>query len=267
MVLNPVQSTIKLQTRRDLTMIWLKSNLNLFIRRFILPTCFAGMLLSIGCAPTRTPQAAQSQNPTRIMPIGDSITQADSNHNSYRRPLWIQLRQAGYNVDFVGSNREHFQGSAPLSDFDQDHEGHWGWRVDEILKQIDAWVRTSQPDIVLIHLGSNDIVQGQSLESTIEELRQLIQTLRKVNPRLKMLIAETIPCGEEAQVRQLNRLIVNLAKETNTQESPVIAVNQFSGFNPAMDKDTYDGCHPNESGEKKIANRWFAALKTVLPSP
>ncbi len=198
------------------------------------------------------------------MPIGDSITQADSNHNSYRRLLWIQLRKAGYNVEFVGSSREHFQGSSPLSDFDQDHEGHWGWRVDQILEQIDGWVRTSQPDIVLIHLGSNDINQGQSLESTIEELRKLIQTLRTINPRLKILIAQLIPCGEEAQVRQFNRLIMNLARDSNTQESPVITVDQFSGFNAAADKDTYDGCHPNESGEKKMADRWFAALKKLL---
>jgi lysophospholipase L1-like esterase len=117
---------------------------------------------------------------------------------------------------------------------------------------------------VLIHLGSNDINQGQSLESTIEELRKLIQTLRTINPRLKILIAQLIPCGEEAQVRQFNRLIMNLARDSNTQESPVITVDQFSGFNAAAGKDTYDGCHPNESGEKKMADRWFAALQKLL---
>jgi len=261
-----VQSMINLQTGHEIAMIRLKLNLNHSISKFILPTFVAGMLSIASCTPTQTPQVAQSEKPTRIMPIGDSITQADSNHNSYRRPLWIHLRQAGYNVDFVGSSREHVQGPSPLSDFDQDHEGHWGWRVDQILEQIDFWVRTSQPDIVLIHLGTNDIVQGQSLESTIEELRQLIQTLRNINPRLKTLIAQTIPCGEDAQVRQFNRLIVNLARDTNTQESPVIAVDQFSGFNVAAGKDTYDGCHPSESGEQKMADRWFAALKTVLPA-
>lgn len=243
------------------------SNLNQSIVRFIQATFLVAMLLSVACVPMGAPQVAQSDKPMRIMPLGDSITQADSNHNSYRRPLWMQLRKAGYNVELVGSTQEHFQGSAPLADFDRDHEGHWGWRVDQILEQIDAWARSSQPDIVLIHLGTNDINQGQSLESTIEELRQLIQRLRNINPRLKTLIAQTIPCGEDAQVRQFNRMIVNLAKDTNTKESPVIAVDQFSGFNAAAGKDTYDGCHPNESGEQKIADRWFAALKRVLPTP
>lgn len=201
------------------------------------------------------------------MPLGDSITQADGNHNSYRRPLWIELSKAGYKVDFVGSTQEHFQGSSPLSDFDQDHEGHWGWRVDQILEQIDAWTRTSQPDIVLIHLGTNDINQGQSLESTIEELRKLIQTLRHINPHVKTLISQLIPCGNQAQIQEFNRLIVDLARSTNTQESPVITVDQFSDFNAQAGSDTYDGCHPNESGEKKMASRWFAVLKKVLPNP
>ncbi len=241
--------------------------LNHSISGFTLPTFVVGMLLSVVCVAASTSKAAQSENPTRIMPLGDSITQGDKNHNSYRRLLWIQLRQAGYNVDFVGSKRENFQGSSPLSDFDQDHEGHWGWRVDQILEKINGPARTSKPDIVLIHLGTNDINQEQSLDSTIEELRQLIQTLRNNNPRVKTLIAQVIPCGEEAKIRQFNRLIGDLAKEINTQESPVIAVEQFSGFNAAAGFDTYDGCHPNESGEQKMADRWFTALKKVLPAP
>jgi lysophospholipase L1-like esterase len=201
------------------------------------------------------------------MPLGDSITQGDNKHNSYRRPLWIQLRKAGYNVDFVGSTREHVNGHSPLSDFDQDHEGHWGWRVNQVLEKIDGWMRISQPDIVLIHLGNNNIIQGQSPESTIEQLWQLIQTLRSINPRVKLLIAQVIPCGDKTRIRQLNRLIVNLARRTNTQESPIIVVDQFSDFNAAVGVDTYDGCHPNEVGEKKMASRWFAALKKVLPAP
>jgi lysophospholipase L1-like esterase len=139
--------------------------------------------------------------------------------------------------------------------------------VDQILEKINGPARTSKPDIVLIHLGTNDINQQQSPDSTIEELRQLIQTLRNNNPRVKTLIAQVIPCGEEAKIRQFNRLVGDLAKEINTQESPVIAVEQFSGFNAAAGFDTYDGCHPNESGEQKMADRWFTALKKVLPAP
>ena len=233
----------------------------------MLPAFVAGTLLSVLCVATATSKAVPSANPTRIMPLGDSITQGNTQHNSYRRPLWLELRKAGYNVDFVGSTRENFKGPSPLSDFDPDHEGHWGWRVDEVLERIDGWLRISEPDIVLIHLGNNDLTRGQSLESTIEELRQLIQRIRAVNPRVKLLIAQIIPCGNKARIQQLNKLIGNLARRTNTQESPIVVVDQFSGFNPKAGVDTYDGCHPSGVGEQKMASRWFAALKKVLPNP
>jgi acyl-CoA thioesterase I len=48
----------------------------------------------------------------------------------------------------------------------------------------------------------------------------------------------------------------------NKSDSPVFLVDQFSGFN--AEKDTYDGVHPNQSGEQKIADRWFNQLKNIL---
>ncbi len=242
-------------------------NLNPAIGKFPLPAFVGGTLLSVLCMATSTSKAVPAENPTRIMPLGDSITQGDSKHNTYRRPLWIQLRKAGYNIDFVGSTREHVKGHSPLSDFDQDHEGHWGWRVDQVLEKIDGWSRINNPDIVLIHLGTNDLFHGKSPESTLEELWQLVQKLRRTNPRVKLLIAQLIPCGDTVKIQLFNQGIATLARITTTQESPILAVDQFSGFNAAAGADTYDGCHPNEAGEKKMASRWFAALKKVLPAP
>ncbi|MBD2080592.1 SGNH/GDSL hydrolase family protein [Leptolyngbya sp. FACHB-17] len=220
-----------------------------------------GLLIS-GC----TPVASVDGTPTsiRIMPLGDSITQADRNHNSYRRPLWLKLRAAGYDVNFVGSTKSHYLGNAPKSDFDQDHEGHWGWEVDEVLAQIDRWSEVAKPDVVLLHLGTNDILGGQSFDGTIAELRQLIETMRQRNPRLKILIAQLIPSsGGEALTQQFNQQVAVLARSINSQTSPVILVDQFSGFN--VQQDTYDGLHPNESGEQKMASRWFQSLNKVLP--
>lgn len=220
----------------------------------------AALLLLVGCTPTAQVDGAG----VRIMPLGDSITQADRNHNSYRRPLWLELRAAGYDVNFVGSTRSNYLGNAPKADFDQDHEGHWGWQVDEVLTQIDRWSQAAKPDIVLIHLGTNDILRGQSFESTIAELKELIQRLRQQNPRLKILLAQLIPSsGSEALTQQFNQQVAALARSTNSQSSPIILVDQFSGFDAKQD--TYDGLHPNESGEQKMANRWFQALQKVLP--
>ena len=202
------------------------------------------------------------------MPLGDSITQADSHHSSYRRPLWTLLRQAGYEIEFVGSSQTHFGGPPPHADFDLDHEGHWGWRTDQILVHISDWVRAAQPDIVLIHLGTNDLRAAQSLDSTMDELWDLIQALREENPSIKVLLAQLIPiAGHEAEVEQLNQRIALIAEYMDIERSPVLLVDQFSGFNPAVDQDTYDGVHPNEVGEQKLAEKWFSALQQVLVLP
>ena len=208
-----------------------------------------------------------SQDPITIMPLGDSITQARPPQNSYRRPLWHLLQNAGYNFDFVGNLQNGSGGPAPNPDFDLDHEGHWGWTVDQMLGYIDGPAASHQPDIVLLHLGTNDIRNDQTVASTIDELGQLIDKLRNANPQVTILLAQIIPHNRppEFPIEPLNVEIPGLAAAKNTPSSPVIVVDQYTGFDVALD--TYDDVHPNNSGEDKMAQRWFETLQTVLPAP
>ena len=61
-------------------------------------------------------------------------------------------------------------GGAPLySNFDQNHEGHSGWTADQIQSNVTAWANLNKPDVVLLHIGTNDISLNQSNSSTINE--------------------------------------------------------------------------------------------------
>jgi hypothetical protein len=62
--------------------------------------------------------------PTKIMPLGDSITEGDSRLASHRWHLWNLLRAAGYKVDFVGSVRPdpRLPPIPPDYDFDPEYE-------------------------------------------------------------------------------------------------------------------------------------------------
>ena len=74
--------------------------------------------------------AAVADNPVlRIMPLGDSITEGAGATSTagYRGPLWTLLANAGYNVDYVGSNTTN---QDKTNGMDPDHEGHGGWRLD-----------------------------------------------------------------------------------------------------------------------------------------
>ena len=211
----------------------------------------------------RSTPAASGPAPIKIMPIGDSSTQMYSDHDSYRRPLWHLLRNGGFNVDFVGSQNLNKGGPPPHPDFDMDHEGHSGWRTDEMVAGIGAWARNFRPTITLIHLGSNDVFQYQSNSSTIAELGQLIDTLRVVNPNIKILLAQILPSTFNAtDIVDLNNRIPGLAASKNTAPSPVIVVDQWTGF--SVSQDMYDGIHPNDAGDQKMANKWYGPLAGLL---
>jgi lysophospholipase L1-like esterase len=203
----------------------------------------------------------------RIMPLGDSVTQGDASHNSYRRPLWKTLEVVGFAVDFVGSQRSNHKGSPPQADFDTDHEGHWGWRTDQILEHIQEWTKTHEPDVLLVHLGSNDVFQQQTIESTVEDIKALIEAVRSSQPMSVILIAQIIPTTDQElnrHIEELNARLPALAEAMSTEDSAVRVVDHFTRFDASIY--TYDGVHPNAKGEVLMADRWAAALKKVLPT-
>jgi lysophospholipase L1-like esterase len=202
--------------------------------------------------------AAADPAPVKIMPLGDSITQGNTAQDSYRRPLWHKLVDAGYRVDFVGSEKTNFTGHAAHADFDEDNEGHYGWTIGGVLEKLDGWLGQNNPDIVLLHLGTNG---KESTADKLAGLEQVVVTLRKHNPKVIVLMAQLITGGD------INQGIPPLAKKLSTKQSPVIVVDQATGWQWEAGKDTVDGCHPNATGEEKMAVKWFDALTKILPKP
>ncbi len=77
-----------------------------------------------------------------VLPLGDSITQGPVPELSYRYWLWEDLVAAGYDVDFVGTMDNGYGGGTPDypdPDFDRDHEGHAGWRADQVRDRLPGW--------------------------------------------------------------------------------------------------------------------------------
>ena len=213
--------------------------------------------------PPQTPLGNITAAELRVMPLGDSITQNRAGRTSYRYYLYKAMIANGLNANFVGTQQSNFGGPPKFLDFDLDHQGFWDWRADQLLANIYGWALATRPDYVLIHLGTNDMFQGQSRSSTINELRQIIGNLRLVNSRVRILLAQLIPSSRSnAEISLLNGDIALLANELNTYASPVLLINQNAGFN--VGSDTYDGVHPNDSGDQKMTNKWFAGLWQLL---
>jgi lysophospholipase L1-like esterase len=215
-------------------------------------------MLFAGAAFCLASLAAQAQ--IRILPMGDSVTSSFSPHDSYRFWLWNRLVNAGYNVDFVGTQTGVVGGPPTDTNFDQDHEGHPGWTTQDGVENVDSIIAATQPDIVLLDLGANDLAQGITIPTTIANLQTIIDHFQAANPNVVVLLAEPTPfVGMNRQwMSQLRSAIRKLVKH----ETHVRDVNLWGGFN--VRKDTFDGMHPNESGEKKIAKDFFSQLKKPL---
>src|SRR5688572_31636067 len=112
---------------------------------------FTSILSALLLALISWPQQADAQ--TRIMPLGDSIT---GSPGCWRSLLWNRLQNSGQtNIDFVGTLPPQGCGVA----HDGDNEGHGGFLATNIANQnqLVGWLSSTRPDIVIMHLGTNDV--------------------------------------------------------------------------------------------------------------
>jgi acyl-CoA thioesterase-1 len=198
------------------------------------------------------------------MPIGDSITSGELGSSTYRCYLDEMLSDAGVSFDFVGRKSVAYPDEpygCPTV-IDQDHEGWWGYRVDEVIDDVTASVEVLQPDVALIHLGTNDLFYGEGPASTAEELESFIIGLQAVSTDITILVAQIIPCDQPFpycadDLPAFNDAVASFAS-LSTDESSVIVVDMETGFSLS---DLRDPWHPTEAGDEIIASRWLTALQ------
>ncbi|GAB3526052.1 hypothetical protein GCM10027443_00820 [Pontibacter brevis] len=224
------------------------------------------------------------------MALGNSITAGKDTYPSYRYALYERLTKGYIDFAYVGSLTSTQAPATPLGTCPDEpldipplaHEGHWGWRADEIINgksgaasegKLADWLQGYTPDVVLLHIGSNDMFQSQSVSSTVGDIREVVRILRQDNPEVTILLAKLFPAQESKvgttvvnNLNLLNEEIPGLVQELNSTSSPVLLVDQNTGFDPTPGADTYDGIHPNERGARAMAENWYNVLKTVLNS-
>jgi lysophospholipase L1-like esterase len=210
------------------------------------------------------PVPAQPSDPVRIMPLGDSIT---GSPGCWRALLWNRLQSTGFtNIDFVGTLPPQGCGVA----HDGDNEGHGGFLAVNIANQnqLVGWLANTNPDVVMMHLGTNDVWNARSTTEILAAFTTLVNQMRANNPAMRVLVAQIIPmnpsnCAPCAQrVVALNNALPGWAAGIRTTQSPVVVVDQWTGFNTATD--TFDGVHPNNAGNQKMSDRWYPSLTSVL---
>ncbi|KOV90091.1 ricin-type beta-trefoil lectin domain protein [Nocardia sp. NRRL S-836] len=226
------------------------------IRSRWLVGCAAALLAAaLTSAP---PAVAESNGGTRVMPLGDSITEGTQVPGGYRIGLWQRFGSGNYRVDFVGSQ---FNGPASLGD--HDHQGHPGWRIDQIDANVVTWLRNTNPRTVLLHIGTNDILQNYNVASAPARLSALVDRITATVPNADVFVATIIPLansGQESAARQYNATIPGMVQSKVNAGKRVRLVDMHAALTTA---DLIDGVHPTATGYDKMAAAWYAALRSV----
>jgi uncharacterized protein YjdB len=201
----------------------------------------------------------------KVMPLGNSITQGDGYAaqsfipGGYRLPLWQNLVNSGLScgVDLVGTLNTN-----PATGLDDpDHEGHSGWTTGMILTNIDTYMSANTPDIVMMHLGTNDAAQGIQ-DQIPANMRSLIDHICAALPDDgKLYVSTIIPFGGVGSQISLdvNAMITEAVATKQSEGLPVYQVDAYSIM--TNDDITADYTHPNQDGYNKLGDFWFNVIK------
>ncbi|MGQ4648344.1 Calx-beta domain-containing protein [Lyngbya aestuarii] len=193
----------------------------------------------------------------KIMPLGDSNTRGKgSDPAGYRDNLWGLLKDDGFKIDFVGSQ------STGFNSFDDNHEGHGGWKINDIAGSVNGWLNTYQPDFVLLMIGTND-TGSSNLSEMSSRLSKLIDQITNQSPDTHLLVGSILPNTQNQQRKQLtedfNAKIPGIVSSKVSQGEKVSFVDIFDVLTP--NDILSDGLHSTPKGYEKVANVWDKALR------
>ena len=210
--------------------------------------------------------------PVRIMPLGDSITRGVTGsyyETGYRRSLYLSMTGSGYYIDFVGS-----QTAGTLLDFDREHEGHSGYEADGgldggIAPNIFNWLVAYPADVVLLHIGTNDISNNEGAASTANQIGQIldnIDTWEAANNDVSVVLARIINRndGFSSETTALNNQIQAMADARITDGDKIIVVDMETAL--TYPGNLSDNVHPNDDGYAKMADAWMTDLMGFIPN-
>lgn len=226
--------------------------------------------LGPGRSPMPAPRAAVSAGGSsaspgrllRIMPLGSSSTDGAGSPATagFRGPLETLLAGDGIAFDMVGS-----QHSGPPSVPDLDHEGHGGWTMLRMQPVVAGWVRAQDPDLVLLQVGTNDLLTGATATTTAQRLDLMLATIRAVSSARVIVAGVWAPLPRQTQARaDYARLSAAVVTRHRARGESVT----FLDTSPLLGRaDLFDGLHPNLNGYRKIAAMWAQQIRSSAGTP
>jgi fibronectin-binding autotransporter adhesin len=256
--------------------------------RLSLSTTANAVTLNVAAAPTRV---------VSIMPLGSSIAAGSSaqspyNGGGFRAQLYQRLVNDGrFTPNFVGSDSLTQANNPSGVDYltavgQANHEGHPGYRTDEILNNLNAnsgrsgnnggfWLAPGNgrnPDYVPLYVGGNDFVPSQGGSFTnagaINNLNSIVNSIATLRPDATVVVSSILHRTDNSGQTSVgvqtyyNPLIPDLVYAQTLAGRRVIFVDMYSKITPgnSLSLISSDGIHPTQTGYNLMAEAWYTAI-------
>jgi lysophospholipase L1-like esterase len=212
------------------------------------------------------PGGIQLQSCSGIMPLGDSITLGVN--GGYRNNLYTGLQQDNCGVSYAGTLLDPDTRVA-----DKRHEGHVGLSISTAASNVDAWLAATQPNIILLMIGTNDTASFSNENADQIGMRHeaLVEQLRTARPNAWIFVASIPPqssaiipsvnVDRAALTQQLDAIIRKNADARTAAGQRVRFVDVNSVLTTA---DLSDGIHPTEAAHAKVAQKFLEGIRAAL---
>jgi lysophospholipase L1-like esterase len=182
----------------------------------------------------------------KIMCVGDSITDGAGSTDSQGYRPWL--------TDLLGQ-----RGTSPAYSL----QAYSGQTLRFVAPLALAALPTAQPDVVLVHLGTNDAMQNDMTDwqnryaTFVDQVLASSPTVRVACARIQYGRNTTVAAREQ----QINGYIDNVVT-ARTAGGRVVAAD----MTVVPQRWTEDGIHPIDAGYMRMAQQWTAALGPWLPT-
>lgn len=210
----------------------------------------------------------------RFMPVGDSMTIGSAGEHTWRYRMWQHLRDThGGPFALVGPRETLYDKATDAStsyeyadpDFPRAHLAGWGEGWLHMAPLIGDAVRAHRANVLLVSLGLIDLGFYTNAEQTAENVRAFVAEARRADPRIRMAVLPVIPNVRAesdppfaTEVTRFNELLAKATADLDEPRSPLLWVSPPKSYD--IHHDTYDGTHPNASGEHRIAAAFAEAM-------
>jgi acyl-CoA thioesterase I len=233
-----------------------------FIRRFFLFNfALAALVVTAACGgilQTEKPRAAREAmtnanaappatvtrtDAPKILAFGDSLTVGLglTERESYPFLLQEKLKAAGYEYEVINA-------------------GVSGDTTSGGVERIDWALNQPNVEVLILELGANDMLRGQSVAQMKNNLREIIRRAKAKNVKVLLCGMLAPPSLGGDYIREYAAAFRDLAKEEQVAFLPFF----LEGVGGIKTLNQADGIHPNAEGAKRITETVYKAVTPLL---